>query len=171
MPESVLTKLAAAGLIVSFLLHLATFTHFRALETNPLLFALVLGGTLLLWGATRRIYRKLSVGLTFLDRCTLKFAPRGARNLYFAVLVYSIAVISLFAVVLLQGGKPSRIDGRPVLLLLNKTARPITEEQYQKYRAYQLSILMAYSMVSYSFTAVVQYAATRLDKTSNTNHI
>jgi hypothetical protein len=157
--ETLLAKLAVAGAILSLLLHVASFTQFSPLEMNPILFLILIGGMLLLWGGTRRVYRKLGVGLSFLERCSLRFAPRPARTLYRIIFLYSGLVIFFLLAVLLHGGKPSRIDGRPVLLLLDNSTRQISENQYERYRSYQLGILTAFCMVSYSFTAAVQYSA------------
>jgi ABC-type branched-subunit amino acid transport system permease subunit len=112
MSETLLSKLAVAGAFLSFLLHVASFTQFSPLEMNSILLLILIGGTGLLWGGTRRVYHKLGVGLSFLERCSLRFAPRPARTMHRIILFpYGVLAIFFQLAVLLHGGKPSFHSG------------------------------------------------------------
>jgi hypothetical protein len=154
--------LALLGLVSSFVAHVATFAGINPEAVFPQVWLLHVG-IFVVWIPTVVVSKKYQ-GQDFW-KASMRFSPVWLRGMCGALFTYALFNFFFCIFVLQKGGVPSEIDGKKVLHSHGSVIRELTDEEYERHRAYGVRTFSGHWMLFYGVATGVLYSqwrATRL---------
>jgi hypothetical protein len=155
----VISTLAIIGFFTSLIVHLSTFLGINPARFGPGVWVLHVGMFAVL---VPMIFDQGRMEKKTFQREIFSALPGWARHLISVFFVYAIINLALF--VFLSGrGVPSERDGKYALHSHGSVIRELSEEEYDRHKAYELRAFSGHWMVFYLIPAL--YFSYRKDKT------
>ena len=157
--KRVFATLAIIGFFTSLIVHLTTFLGINPAKYVPAVWVLHVGCLAVF--APMIFDQKGTEKKTF-QREIFSPLPGWARHLISAFFLYALINFALF-IFLSEGGVPRVRDGKYVLHSHGTVIRELSEEEYERHKAYELRGFSGHWMVFYLIPAL--YFPYRKDKT------
>ena len=153
----ILLIIAAAGLLISCVVHFSTFLGVNPLVVGPAVFilhVLILVVVLPVVVVHRKFKGKDLDALT-------RYAPSWMKKMCWVFFVYALFNFFFTGLVLSKGGSADVVDGRKVLSNRGKIIKELTEEEFQRYQAYDARAYSGHWMCFYSLGTAAFYSYLR----------